>query len=253
MTWLENVPQMIVAPGILALLLAATLLGYYGHGWLKRRHLDESQSHDHLLSAVLGLLALLLGFTFSLSLDRYEGRRGLVVQEANALGTLWLRVQLLEDGERAALVPVLRKYLDARLDWSEAEHDETALARAGAAQRQIWAGIIVAVRGNPNHAMSQGVVEAANAVFDSAAARTAARAAHVPDRVFTALLLYAMLSAAMLGYTSAVKGRPHRFATAIVLVLLTLALAIILDLDRPRGGAIQVSQAPMEALREDFR
>jgi hypothetical protein len=253
MTWLESIPLTVIVLGILLLLLAAALLGYRGHGWLRRRRLAETQSHDHLLSAVLGLLALLLGFTFSMSLDRYEVRRSLVVQEANALGTLWTRTQLLENTERDAINGHLRFYLAARLSWSEAEKDDGALRRAQLEQRAVWELIRQAVRKDANYPLTQGVVDAANGAFDAASARTAARSAHVPDRVFAVLVLYALLSAAMLGYTSAIKGHPHRFATGVVLILLTLALGIILDLDRPRSGAIQVSQAPLEALQQDFR
>jgi hypothetical protein len=96
---------------MLAALLAAAAAGYCGHRWLiKRRGETDPESHDHLLTAILGLLALLLGFTFSLALNRYETRRELVVQEANALGTTWLRVQLLEPPNKAVLSGLLRQY-----------------------------------------------------------------------------------------------------------------------------------------------
>jgi hypothetical protein len=205
-----------------------------------------------LILAVLGLLALLLGFTFSLALNRYEARRDLVVQEANAIGTTWLRAQLLEDGDRTAMTGLLRDYLQARLAWSETAATD-ASARTASLQRQLWAATGHAVRTDTNPQLSRGVMDAVNESFDTASARMAARAAHVPDRVLDILLLYAVLSAAMLGYASAAKGRPHRMATAMVLVLLTLALVMILDVDRPRSGAIQVSQQPLEDLQRSWR
>jgi hypothetical protein len=96
-------------------------------------------------------------------------------------------------------------------------------------------------------------MDAMNQSFDLASARSAARSAHVPDRVLGVLLLYAVLSAAMLGYTSAAKGKPQRIATVSVLMLLTMALVMILDIDRPRSGAIQVSQQPLEELKQSWR
>ena len=96
-------------------------------------------------------------------------------------------------------------------------------------------------------------MDAVNQSFDLASARAAARSAHVPDRVLVVLLLYSVLSAAMLGYTSAAKGKPQRIATISVMVLLTLALVMILDIDRPRNGAIQVSQQPLEELTQSWR
>jgi len=109
MSWLETRPLTVIALAIMAALVAAATIGYRGHLWLLHRSGEtEPESHDHLLSAVLGLLALLLGFTFSLALNRYEARRDLVVQEANAIGTAWLRAQLLEPPNKAAMSGLLR-------------------------------------------------------------------------------------------------------------------------------------------------
>src|SRR5678816_4889579 len=109
MSWLYTLPLGVIALAILVALLAAAALGYRGHRWLlERRGETDTESHDHPLAAVLGLLALLLGFTFSLSLNRYESRRELVVQEANALGTAWLRAQLLDPSNRTNVSGVLR-------------------------------------------------------------------------------------------------------------------------------------------------
>jgi hypothetical protein len=92
-----------------------------------------------------------------------------------------------------------------------------------------------------------------NQSFDLASARTVARSAHLPDRVLHILLLYATLSAVMLGYMTAASGRPHRAATILLLVLLTLALVVILDVDRPLSGGIQVSQQPLDDVRASMR
>jgi hypothetical protein len=252
MSRLETLPLTVIALAIMAALLAAATIGYRGHLWLLHRSGEtEPESDDHLLSAVLGLLALLLGFTFSLALNRYEARRDLVVQEANAIGTTWLRAQLLESPNKAAMSGLLRGYLDARLAWSEADAD--AATRTMVLQQRLWAATGKAVRSEPNPQLSRALMDAMNQSFDLASARSAARLAHVPDRVLTVLLLYAVLSAAMLGYTSAAKGRPQRIATISVLVLLTLALVMILDIDRPRSGAIQVSQQPLEELKQSWR
>jgi hypothetical protein len=96
-------------------------------------------------------------------------------------------------------------------------------------------------------------MDSVNESFDLASTRAATRSAHVPDRVLSVLLLYALLSAAMLGYTSAAKGGPQRVATSAVLLLLTLAMVMILDIDRPRSGAITVTQQPLEDLKQSWR
>jgi hypothetical protein len=254
MAWLDTLSLTGSALAILAALLAGATVGYRGHVWLRKRRGETAiESHDHLLSAVLGLLALLLGFTFSLALNRYETRRDLVVQEANALGTTWLRAQLLEEPNRTAMQGLLRAYLDDRLVWSEADSAPEALARTNALQQKLWTVTGQVIRSDPNPQLSRALMDAMNQSFDLASARSAARSAHVPDRVLGVLLLYAVLSAAMLGYTSAAKGKPQRIATVSVLMLLTMALVMILDIDRPRSGAIQVSQQPLEQLKQSWR
>jgi len=254
MAWFDILPLAVIAPLILIALLAAAAAGYSGHRWLmKRRGENDPDSHDHLLAAILGLLALLLGFTFSLALNRYETRRELVVQEANALGTTWLRAQLLEPASKAAISGLLRDYLDVRLAWSEAGAVPQNDARTEELQHKLWVATGQVVRSDPSPQLSRALMDAMNESFDLASTRSATRSAHVPDRVLDVFLLYALLSAAMLGYASAAKGKPQRIATSAVMVLLTLAMTMILDIDRPRGGAIQVSQQPLEELKRAWR
>jgi len=254
MSWFGALPLTVIALVILAALLVAATIGYRGHRWLLHRVGEtESESHDYLLSAVLGLLALLLGFTFSLALNRHEDRRNLVVQEANALDTAWLRAQILESPKKEAISQLLRAYLDARLDWSETDGADDSSAKTAARQQKLWAATVDAVRAEPNAQLMRALMDPINQSFDLASARSAAGVAHVPDRVLTVLLLYAVLAAAMLGYTAAAKGRPQRIATVCVLVAMTLALVMILDIDRARSGAIQVSQQPLEDLKQSWR
>lgn len=254
MSWLGSLPLTVIALAILAALTVAATIGYRGHVWLLQRAGEtESESHDYLFSAVLGLLALLLGFTFSLALNRHEDRRNLVVQEANALDTAWLRAQILEPPDKAAISQLLRAYLDARLDWSETDSAGDSRVRTEVLRQRLWAATSQAVRAEPNAQLTRALMDPMNQSFDLASARSAAGAAHVPDRVLTVLLLYAVLAAAMLGYTAAAKGKPQRIATLCVLVAMTLALIMILDIDRPRSGAIQVSQQPLEELKQSWR
>jgi len=248
MSWLDTAPLPLVGLIALASLIAAAELGYRGHRWLAARRADGAgdSGQDHLLGAVLGLLALLLGFTFSLSLSRYEARRDLVVQEANAIDTAWLRVELLQEPNRSAMAPLMRDYLHARLAWSQAQGSSPSATAA--AQEKLWAATGAALRSEPSQQLSRGLMDSMNQSFDLAAARLYERQAHVPDLVLNVLALYAVLSAAMVGYTLAASGRPHRIATVTTLALVTLALVMILDLDRPRSGAIQVSQQPLTDL-----
>lgn len=255
MVSLEPLPLLVIGLVIFLILAGAVALGYHGKVWLQRRSApsDATKSGpDHLLSAALGLLALLLGFSFSMALNRFDTRRDLVVQEANALGTTWLRIQLLNEPDRSDMSQLLKRYVDARLIWSEVSADATDTGPAQALQDELWTAMGKALRGDSPALLTRGVMDSLNESLDLAAARKAVRSAHIPDTVLLVLLLYAVLSMIMMGSLLAVSRQTHRGETALLLILLTLAHMVILDLDRPRTGAILVSQQPMEELQRSM-
>ncbi len=257
MSWLSTAPLAVVGLVMFALLFVGLEVGYRMPGWLRRlrRRATEasSGSPELLVSAVLGLLALLLGFTFSRALSRFEARRDLVLQETNAIGTTWLRSQILVEPLKSQVGDALTRYAEARLDWSNAESGKADLKPTLAGQQALWTLTGEAVRGDPSAQLSRALMDAMNESFDLAAARLASRSTTIPGRVFDMLLLYSALSMATLGYVLASGGRRHRMVTTLVMVLLTLSLTIILDIDRPLNGAIKVSQQPLEALVTSMR
>jgi hypothetical protein len=119
-------------------------------------------------------------------------------------------------------------------------------------QQQLWAATGVALRSDSPPLLTRGVMDSLNESIDLASARAAARAAHIPDFVQWLLLVYAILAMAMLGTVLGSSLKQHLPQTALLLVLLTLSHMIVLDLDRPRSGSIQVSQQPMEDLRQSI-
>lgn len=255
MSWLQTAPLPVIGLVVLALLFAGVEVGYRGKRWRLNRNKqpDGHGAQDHLLSAVLGLLALLLGFTFSLALNRYDARRELVVQEANAIGTTWLRVQLLEEPSRTTLSALMRRYIDARMAWSDTDNAADSLSPTSQIQARMWQAMGTAVRSDSSQLLSRATMDAMNESFDRASDRQAARAAHVPNQVLEVLLLFTVLSMVLLGDILAVRGRPHRFETGLLLVLMTLSIVVILDLDRPLNGAITVSQQPLVELKASLR
>lgn len=246
MTWIMDAPLVLIAPLILLLLFGGMELGLRAGRW-RRKDEDEAgtRAPDYLLSAMLGLLALLLGFTFALALNRYENRRELVVQEANAIGTTWLRSQILEEPARARMSVLLRNYADARLAWSRAPD----MAATAALQARLWSQMGLVMRQEPSVQLARALMESMNDSFDLASARDAGRNAHVPGEVLVMLAVCGILSAMMLGHMMRAHGRRHRAGTTLLIVLVGLVMLMIFDLDRPASGLIQVSQQPMEKLR----
>jgi hypothetical protein len=210
-----------------------------------RRGGDEESSRFGIVDgAVFGLMGLLLGFSFAAAGGRYETRRQYIVDEANAIGTAWLRLDLIPDSARGPLQGHFRQYVDARLAAYAAMPDTVAakeeFARAEALQRSIWSGAIAAASAAPTTAPTILLLPALNQMFDIANTRMAAMRAHMP-RLILVLLFVLVLSCCVLagyGMTSAgPRNWLHSLAFAAVLVV---TLYVIVDYEFPRWGLINL-------------
>jgi hypothetical protein len=257
-TWLNRANLYLLAVALFAAMCAAA-----AGGSLLRRRKDgargaeadkEGGQEGYIVSAVLGLLALLLGFTFSLATDRFETRRHLVLEEANAIGTAYLRSQLLPEPHRARMTALLVRYTDNRIALAKALPGSAAQQRLlktnDALLTDIWAGTSAAFDSIKGLAFSTVYVNAVNAVIDLDESRKTARQARVPPQVFAILFIYLITTAGVLGYV--LKGARGRIAAGFLLALLTLSLMLILDINRPVLGAITESQQPMEDLQKSL-
>lgn len=248
---LRTVPQPLIGLAIFLLLLGAYWLG-------RRTRLRQGidTAHDEIrqmfdgfiVSAVLGLLALLLGFTFSMAVDRYDQRFQLVVDEANAISSTYLLAQTFDDPHQSRISGILHAYADNRLKLGQSEdldRTKALLAQSEAMQTCLWAASVAAV-GNRRDDVSSNFLDNARQIFDASASRIAARLWHIPTRVHGVLLVYMMVSGFVLGFVFA--GTRQHIATAALLVLLTMSMLLIIDLDRPTGGRIVEPEQPMQAL-----
>jgi hypothetical protein len=210
----------------------------------------------YVVPGMFGLLALLLAFSFSLALSRYEDRRELAVEEANAIGTMASRMQLIEPGVRAPMMDDLTHYTKLRVDLGR-ETSERAYGeksdRAEEAGTRFGNVLLGYVRERPSNPSDALLVPAFNSMMDVASARRAARNAHLPGEVLALLVLCCLAGAGTLGHSVAGLGSRHLLASGLFFVLISAAFATVLDLDRPRGGAIIVSQEGMERLARQLR
>lgn len=255
-SWLSTLPILVVGGIVFAAMVIAAIVGFT----LRARHDrrkgagDESDGAEgYLVSAVLGLLALLMGFTFSLAIDRFEARRALVLEESNAIGTAYLRAQLLEQPHRKRVGDILVAYTDNRLALATASPDQAPplLARNDAMLTDLWAATAAAFVTIKGMDFSSTFVDSINTVIDLDAARKAAREVRVPSEVFAILVVYLVVTSAVLGYV--LVGPRGRLAAGFTLVLLATSFLLILDIDRPRLGGVQESQRPMEHLRDSLK
>jgi len=260
MGMLETAPLLVIWPLLVVLLVVAHELGFLVFRYLTRRKAGAGESDDsgigYLVSAVFALLGLLIAFTFSMAANRYDVRRGLVVAEANAVGTTYLRFQVLEDPARSELSKLMLPYLQAREEFFAAD-DAAKVAVADAntndVQAQIWRELSAAVRAQPNATTNQSLLETTNEMFDFAASDRAAIDGRVPISILRVLIAYSLIAAGFIGYALAAKRSRYFVASTALFVLFGLSISLIIDLDRPHSGSVIVSSAPFLRAAENIR
>lgn len=221
------------------------------------RHLSDSlgESFGVLQGAMLGVVGLILAFGLSLALSRYEDRRAAIVEEANAIGTTYLRAQTLDEPARSRSLDLLREYTDSAAQISEYvpgsnEENETA-AREEEIQRDLWglAGGELDRSGDAN--APRLYVETLNAAIDAQTTRMAALNNQVPSAV---LLLELLGAAIALGLLAAYVRLVGRGVAGVVLasLLVSLLLFITADLDRPTRGPVEIPDTVLVDLRESM-
>lgn len=208
-----------------------------------------------LLVSMLGLLALLLAFTFSAALQRYDDRSQAVVAEANAIGTTYLRAQLLPAVMQDEVQGLVRQYLDIRIqegrvDFSDAEKQELLLRQSMLVRGQIWNHAVRAAEQDRGAIATALFIQSLNELIDASEARKAANSRHVPEIVMFLMFATVVISTTTLGFASGIAGHRITLAAFVLMMLIALVIYLIIDLDRPRRGAIQVSQESMLSLQQ---
>ena len=235
----------LIAVGLFGAMLAMQVVGRrIGE---REQRLDPGSKRDGTSAAeaaVVALLGLLLAFTFSGAGDRFDARRNLIADETNAIGTAWLRTDLLPADRQPEVRDLFRKYVDARIAIVRAvpDMDEVAAAsaRADALQRQIWSASVAGAHETGNTPAFTLLLPALNEMIDITTTRMAAARMHPPFAVYVMLGVLALVAAVFAGYGMAgrqVVGWIHRYGFAAVI---TIAVYLIINFEFPRLGLIRV-------------
>src|SRR5215203_2417109 len=233
--------------------MLAAAMGGYGIRQLElqlaRRRNRESQwsssQEGYLVGGMLGLLGLLLAFSFGMALNRYEERRHLVIQEANAIGTSYLRAQLLDEPHRSRLSGLLIEYTDNRIRLSMAPRQQLQpyLVKNDRILTDIWAAVVGSRESALRHGVSTPILMTYNEVIDLDTERKMSRTMRIPEEVLLMLYGFMLLTAAVLGYV--LEERRGRLEAFVMFLLLSIYVSMIADLNRPGSGNIRESQEPM--------
>ena len=233
-------------PLVCALLFAAGWLGV----WLRKNRFKtvdaERDAFKSVETSVLGLLALLLGFTFAMAVNRYDLRQELEVNEANAIGTTWLRTATMDDSSRDTARKLLREYGNTRLAFFTAGADHSAVdanvAHTGDLQDQLW-NLIAQNAKDHRDPVSGLMMTTLNDTIDLSEKRTAAFENRIPMAAWILLIFIASAGSALVGLGSVTR---ERGLLLILPLIVGSALTLTLDLDSPRTGLVHVPQHSME-------
>ncbi len=256
--WLSDLSIVAIGIGTLAVMLIAAGAGYLTRKARERRWPKEEREsgesvaqEGYLLGSMLGLLGLLLAFSFGMVLNRYEARRELVTSEANAIGTAYLRAQLLDEPHRSRLSQLLVAYTGNRIELAnEGGDDRVLLGRNDQLLTDIW----TAVRASRDSALAHGVTTpllmSYNEVIDLDTERKVAWDLRVPIEVVVLLIVYLAVMAVVVGHQ--VDGPRGKRAATVLFIAIALSITVITDLNRPMSGHARESQKAMLMLLQSL-
>ncbi len=241
----------IYAASLVALAGAAELGRWIGRR-VQRRGAGPHPTVGTIESAALGLMALMIGFTFAMALTRFDARKQAVLDEANAVGTAALRAQMLPAAQAGSSADLLAQYAKVRLALGTSGYETPAwtdaVARSLDLQNRLWREAVAASAAD-SHSIPIGLyIQALNDVIDMHEKRLTALRNHVPETVVLLLYLIAIVSTGFTGYGAGLNGDAERGSKLLMVLLIATVLILVIDLDRPYRGLITVSQQPMREL-----
>ena len=191
---------------------------------------DEQNDLDTVLTATLTLLALIIGFSFSMAVSRYDQRKNYEEAEANAIGTEYIRADLLPADE------LLKSYVDQRIAFYNRDKTASASAEAARVRDELWSTVARVASAQPNPVMGLGV-SGMNDVFNAQTGTQAAWLNRIPIAAWALMLLIAIFSNLLLGYRERSSGH---LALVVLPVISSIAFFLIADIDSPSVGVISV-------------
>ena len=216
-------------------------------GRLRRRRAENEKDAPigAVVGAALGLLAFLLAFTFGMSASRFDTRKQMVLQESNAIGTTYLRADMLPEPQRSEVRNLLREYAALHARGVTAIMTSEVMTQSGVIQDRLWADAVVLGGQSPNSIVIGLFIQALNDMIDLDAARITAGRNRIPETIWMALYLVTILTMAAMGYQFGLTGTRSWAVTIILALVFAAVFLLIADLDRPQSGFLKVSQQPM--------
>jgi hypothetical protein len=247
-------PLWIVVPVTAVVLGLVTELGYRvgRRTRLSPSHEDEGAASD-LSTPAVGLLGLMLAFTFGWAATRYDARGNARVDEAKEVANVFRLADFLPDPERARARTLLRNYITVSLSASDAESFRRAFKTREAMHHELWAIGVRAVEANPTSEIAREFVKELDALLNSHLVRsTLAVSARIPPGIVAGLAAILLLTMVMLGYQMGLRSPTRSFALVPLILSVSLVIFLIIDLDRPIEGLLKISNRALVELNAEL-
>jgi hypothetical protein len=253
-----NTNASVILIGLLVLILSASEIGFRLGRKSGSKTDEKIEAQISVVEgALIGVLGLLLAFTMSMAVARFEARRELVVDEANAIGTSWLRTHLLPEPQSSNIANLLQEYVDIRVQFGEGDGNikrVQQLRREGQRlQGKFWSIAAAYVQTDPQPVKTSLLLQSLNQTIDLEAARWAALQNQVPSAVIYVNMMLAVMTSFLVAYSFGTNGLRHQMSMWSLAFAIIAVLGVIIDLDRPRRGFIRVSQQPLIDLQRQLQ
>jgi hypothetical protein len=231
---LDQFPLGVIFVATVVLVYAAIEAGYR-LGKFRQKHSPEREAPvGAMVGAMLGLLAFVLAFSFGLAASRFDDRRRAVVEEANDIGTTYLRASLLPEAQRTPVEEALREYVAVRLQAVEPDKLEPSIQRSVELHDILWKQATIAANEDTHSIMTGLFVQSLNELIDMHSTRVLIGVrSRIPLTIWIVLYFVAIVTMATMGYSSGLAGSNRSFATLALVVVFSSILLLIVDLDRP--------------------
>lgn len=204
-----------------------------------------------IVSSILALMAFLLAIAMGMASDRFNTRRGLVLEEANSIGTTYLRAGYLPEPASGEIRGLLREYVPQRIVANDLADVRAKMARSVEIQDRLWSITEELARTTPDSQVLALFIESLNETIDLHETRvTAGIYARVPATILLLLYCGSILTLGMMGYNAGLTRRRSSITAVTLIIALGAVISLVVDIDRPRGGFLEVNQQPLIDLQE---
>lgn len=247
---IDAIPVPALFVGMILFVMGSIEAGYLLGSIAHKRSEDEKESPvSAIAGSILGLLAFMLAFSFGIVTNRFDDRKALVREDANAIRTTYLRADFMAEPDRSETKKLLRAYVDGRIATArepDADQVKKLLADSHRIQNQLWDMAVVNGRKDMNSDVAALYIDSLNEMINIHALRVSVGLQQrVPPGIWVVLCTLTCFGMAAVGYQTGIAGSRRSWARPVLAISFSMVISLIAALDRPHSGYIKVSQQPM--------